>query len=222
MAIMDVDMQDPPSLLPKLITAVLTQQCDIARTRRTNRAGEPPIRSWFARKFYQTINRCSQTEIADGARDYMVLSRAVANEIKGIREYNRFFKGLSGWVGFKTEWFDYQNIQRAAGETKWNFFSLVAYALDAIISFSTAPLTAVSIGGVICAFLATLLMLVIVFRALFFGDPVAGWPSTISVILFIGGIQLICLGILGQYLAKTYLETKNRPIYIIKEESEQH
>lgn len=218
-AIMDADMQDPPDMLPVLYGAVNSGKCDIARLRRTNRRGEPRIRSLFARAFYKMMNRISHTEVVDGARDYQLMNEKVAKAILSMSEYNRFFKGISGWVGFKTEWFEYENIERVAGETKWNFFSLFRYALDGIISFSSAPLVLISGGGMLCFLIAIVMILTVAIRALFFGDPVAGWPSTICIMLFLGGIQLLSLGVVGAYLAKTYLEVKRRPLYILSEQS---
>lgn len=220
--VMDVDMQDPPSLLPKLWEAVVSGNCDIARVRRVNRKGEPYVRSWFARRFYGLANRLMDVDIVDGARDYIVMNRAAVEALLRMREFNRFFKGMAGWIGFKVAWFDYENAERAAGDTKWSFFGLVSYAVDGIAAFSTKPLVVSSIFGVMCSGLAVLLILLLVVRTLIFGDPVAGWPSMICIFLFVGGIQLLCLGILGQYVAKTYLEVKHRPIYLIREESQTH
>lgn len=227
-AIMDADLQDPPSLLPTLVEAVTSPSenmpaVDIARARRVNRAGEPPLRSLSARAFYRLMNHMTDMEIRDGARDYQVMNRKVVDAILSMHEYNRFFKGLSSWVGYQTLWFDYVNEKRAAGESKWGFGSLVRYGLDGILAFSTKPLMLAAGTGIICFTLAALLIAVIVMRTLLFGDPVSGWPSLVCIILLVGGVQLLCTGILGQYLAKTYLETKRRPLYFIKESNvDQH
>ncbi|MCD7830586.1 MAG: glycosyltransferase family 2 protein [Clostridiales bacterium] len=218
--IMDADLQDPPSLLPEMYRAVTEEGYDSVATRRVTRKGEPPIRSFFARLFYKLMNRISKTEIVDGARDYRLMNRKFVDALLSMSEYNRFSKGLFGWVGFKTKWLEFENVERVAGETKWSFLKLFKYSIDGIVAFSTVPLVISSLVGVICCLLAFFFVVFIVIRRLAFGDPVSGWASLISVILFIGGIQLLCVGILGQYLAKTYLETKNRPIYIIGESSE--
>lgn len=218
-ATMDADMQDPPSLLPDMYDILLTGEYDNVATRRKDRRGEPPVRSWFARRFYALINRISKTDIMDGARDFRLMSRPMVDAILSMKEVNRFSKGIYGWVGFRTKWISYENVDRVAGSTKWNFLKLFAYALDGIVAFSTAPLVIASVAGLLFCLLAFLLVVVIAVRTLAFGDPVAGWTSTICVIMLIGGIQLMCVGILGQYLAKTYLETKRRPIYITQEEN---
>lgn len=218
--IMDSDMQDPPEKLVEMYAEITRGDCEIVRLRRVDRHGEPPIRSFFARMFYKLINRISDTEIVDGARDYQMMTRQVSDAIVSLKEYNRFFKGISGWVGFKTKWLEYQNVERVAGETKWSFWGLFKYAMDGILAFSTAPLVMASAFGIICFVLAIALMLFIFVRAALFGDPVSGWPSTMCLILTLGAIQLLCIGILGQYLSKTYLETKRRPIYIVREETE--
>lgn len=218
--IMDADLQDPPSLLPEMYRAVTEEGYDSVATRRVTRKGEPPIRSFFARLFYKLMNRISKTEIVDGARDYRLMNRKFVDALLSMSEYNRFSKGLFGWVGFKTKWLEFENVERVAGETKWSFWKLFKYSIDGIVAFSTVPLVISSLVGVICCLLAFFFVVFIVIRRLAFGDPVSGWASLISVILFIGGVQLLCVGILGQYLAKTYLETKNRPIYIIGESSE--
>ncbi|MCD7822090.1 MAG: glycosyltransferase family 2 protein [Clostridiales bacterium] len=218
--IMDADLQDPPSLLPEMYRAVTEAGYDSVATRRVTRKGEPPIRSFFARLFYKLMNRISKTEIVDGARDYRLMNRKFVDALLSMSEYNRFSKGLFGWVGFKTKWLEFENVERVAGETKWSFWKLFKYSIDGIVAFSTVPLVISSLVGVICCLLAFFFVVFIVIRRLAFGDPVSGWASLISVILFIGGVQLLCVGILGQYLAKTYLETKNRPIYIIGESSE--
>ena len=216
-AVMDADMQDPPSLLPEMYTTLQSGEYDCVATRRVNRDGEPPIRSFFARQFYRLINRISDADIVDGARDFRLMKRQMVNAILSMQEYNRFSKGIFGWVGFKTKWLPFQNVERIAGETKWSFWKLFKYSIQGIVAFSTAPLAIASITGVLSCIIAFLMVIYIIIKTLIFGDPVGGWPSTICIILFLGGIQLFCIGILGQYLAKTYLETKQRPIYILKE-----
>ncbi len=216
-AVIDADMQDPPSLLPKMLEILHTGEYDSVATRRVNREGEPPIRSWFANKFYKLINKISDVDIVDGARDFRLMKRDMVNSIVEMGEYNRFSKGIFGWVGFRTYWLPYENIERVAGETKWNFMKLVKYAISGIIDFSEAPLNIASWFGMIMTFFAFVFLIFIVVRRVCYGDPVAGWASTISVILFMGGIQLFCLGIMGQYIAKTYAESKHRPHYIISE-----
>ena len=216
-AIMDADLQDPPDLLPEMYRAIASEGFDSVATRRGTRKGEPPIRSFFARRFYRLINKISHTEIVDGARDFRLMTRQVADAILSLKEYNRFSKGLFCWVGFRTKWISYDNLPRAAGTTKWNFWKLFLYAIDGIIGFSTAPLALASISGILFCVLAFLGVIFVFIRAAIFGDPVAGWASTACIVLFASGIQLFCVGILGQYLAKNYMETKQRPIYIIKE-----
>jgi glycosyltransferase involved in cell wall biosynthesis len=218
-ALMDADLQDPPSLLPEMYEAVAKEGYDNAGTRRVSREGEPPIRSFFARQFYRMINRLSQTEIVDGARDFRLMRRSMVDAILSMPEYNRFSKGIFGWVGFSTKWFEYKNIQRIAGTTKWSFWKLFKYSLEGIVAFSTAPLALASWMGILFCFLAFLLIIFILIRTLMYGDPVSGWPSLACLITFIGGIQLLTMGITGQYLAKTYLETKNRPVFIVREDS---
>lgn len=219
-AVMDADMQDPPSLLPQMLAILQSEAYDSVATRRANREGEPPIRSWFARKFYQIINKISDADIVDGARDFRLMKRAMVDSIVAMGEYNRFSKGIFGWVGFRTYWLSYENIERVAGETKWNFWKLFKYAIDGIINFSQVPLSIASWAGIFMTFCSFLMMLLIIVRKIVFGDPVAGWASTICVIIFIGGVQLACLGIMGQYIAKTYMETKHRPHYIISESNQ--
>lgn len=219
-ALMDADLQDPPSLLPALYRAVTAEGYDCAATCRTTRRGEPPIRSFFARLFYKIINRISDADIVDGARDYRLMRRSVVNAILSLGEYNRFSKGIFGWVGFHTKWVPYENVERVAGETKWSFWKLFLYSLEGIVAFSTAPLAIASVlGGLLC-FGAAVAIVVIVLKTLLFGDPVGGWPSMMCVLLFLGGVQLFCTGILGRYLAKTYLETKRRPVYLVRETEE--
>lgn len=216
-AIMDADLQDPPALLADMYRAVTQEGFDCAAARRTTREGEPPIRSFFARRFYHLINRLSTTEVADGARDFRLMRRCVVDAVLSLGEYNRFSKGIFGWVGFKNKWIPYQNVNRAAGESKWSFFSLLLYSIDGIVAFSTKPLAVASVSGILLCLIALLFTVYIAVRTLLYGDPVAGWPSTACIILFIGGLQLLCMGIFGQYLAKTYLETKRRPIYLVRE-----
>lgn len=214
---MDVDLQDPPHLIPEMIRCIEEEGYDSVATRRVTRKGEPPIRSFFARRFYGLINKISDADIVDGARDFRMMKKDMVNAILSMPEYNRFTKGIFGWVGFKTKWIEFENVERAAGETKWSFWKLFRYALEGIIAFSTVPLTIVSLIGVIVCIIAFLFLLFVVIRAVIFGDPVAGWPSLICVISFLSGIQLLGIGVVGMYLSKTYLETKKRPIYIKKE-----
>ena len=214
---MDVDLQDPPHLIPEMIRSIEEEGYDSVATRRVTRKGEPPIRSFFARRFYGLINKISDADIVDGARDFRMMKRDMVNAILSMPEYNRFTKGIFGWVGFKTKWIEFENVERAAGETKWSFWKLFRYALEGIIAFSTVPLAIVSLIGVIVCIIAFLFLLFVVIRATIFGDPVAGWPSLICVISFLSGIQLLGIGVVGMYLSKTYLETKKRPIYIKKE-----
>lgn len=215
--LMDADLQDPPALLPKMINAIVVEGYDSAATRRVTRKGEPLIRSFFARCFYKIINKISETEIVDGARDYRLMTRQFVNTILELSEYNRFSKGLFGWCGYNTKWIEFENVERVAGETKWSFWKLFLYSIEGIVAFSTAPLAIASITGVFFCILAFTFILIIIVRTLTFGDPVAGWPSMLCVILLLGGLQLLCIGILGEYLSKTYLETKRRPIFISKE-----
>ena len=216
-AVMDADMQDPPSLLPEMVRIIEEGGYDSVATRRENRDGEPKIRSFFARRFYKLINKISDANIVDGARDFRLMKRDMVDAIVEMSEYNRFSKGIFGWVGFRTHWLSYKNVERIAGETKWSFWKLFKYSIDGIVSFSQMPLTIASWGGVLFTLLSFVMVIVVILRKLLFGDPVAGWASTACIIMFIGGIQLLCMGIIGQYLAKTYLETKRRPHYIISE-----
>ena len=218
-AVLDADLQDPPSLLPEMLKILETGEYDSVATRRIDRRGEPPVRSWFARRFYRLINRYSDTDIVDGARDFRLMKREMADAIVAMPEYNRFSKGIYGWIGFRTYWMPYENVERVTGKTKWSFWKLFKYAIDGIISFTQAPLSIASLFGFFMTFCSFLALAFIIVRKLVFGDPVAGWASTICVIIFIGGIQLCVLGIIGQYIAKIYLETKNRPHYIIAESS---
>lgn len=219
-AVMDADMQDPPSLLPEMYQALQSGEYDSVATRRVTRKGEPPIRSFFARCFYKLINRISDADIVDGARDFRLMTRQMVDAILSMTEYNRFSKGIFGWVGFRTKWLPYENVERVAGETKWSFWKLFLYSLEGITAFSTAPLAIASIAGILLCIVALLFVCVVLVKTLAFGDAVGGWPSMMCVILFLGGVQLFCMGILGQYLAKTYLETKKRPIYIVQETNE--
>ena len=217
--LMDVDLQDPPELLPKMYNLIKEEGYDSVGTRRVTRKGEPPIRSFFARCFYKLINKMSKTEMVDGARDYRLMTRQMVNSILEMKEYNRYSKGLFSFVGYKTKWIEYENRERVAGETKWSFWKLVIYALDGIIAFSTTPLWIAAIIGLLFCLVSFIAILIIVIKTLVFGDPVGGWPSMVCIIFFVSGIQLFCVGIIGAYLSKTYLETKHRPIYIIKEEN---
>ena len=218
-AIMDADLQDPPSLLPQMVSILEDKNSDYdsVGTRRVTRKGEPPIRSFFARKFYKIINKMSKIEMVDGARDYRLMKRQVVNSILELKEYNRYSKGLFEFVGYNTKWLEFENVERVAGETKWSFWKLFLYAIEGIVAFSTAPLAIASIVGFIFCLVSFIMILVIIIKTLAFGDPTSGWPSLVCIIFFVSGIQLFCLGIIGEYLSKTYLETKKRPIYIIKE-----
>lgn len=217
--VMDVDLQDPPSLLPQMIERMETTGCDIVATYRTTRAGEPPIRSWFARRFYALMGRFSDVEMRDGARDYRIMTRRVVEAIASMPENQRFSKGLFAWVGYHTEWIGYENIERTTGETHWSFFSLFGYALDGIIAFSVAPLIFISLLGLTVFALAMLFLVFIFIRALLFGDPVAGWPSLVCIVTLLSGLQLLSMGVLGLYLSKVYSEVKRRPVYLVAEES---
>lgn len=217
-ALIDADLQDPPALIKEMYHSLKTEDYDCIATRRSDRKGEPPIRSFFAREFYKLINKISETEIVDGARDFRLMTRQMVDAILDVGEYNRFSKGIFGWVGFNTKWISYDNVERVAGETKWSFFGLFLYSLEGIIAFSTRPLYIASLFGILFCFIAFVMICFIIFKTLVFGEEVQGYASTICVIFFIGGIQLFCVGILGQYLSKTYLETKQRPLYIVKEE----
>jgi len=215
--LMDVDLQDPPHLLPEML-GYINAGYDSVATRRVSRKGEPPIRSFFARTFYKIMHKISKTDIVDGARDYRLMTRQVADAILSMGEYNRFTKGIFGWVGYETKWLEYENIERTRGETKWSFWKLFLYSLDGIMAFSTAPLAISSFFGILFCVMAFLLIIVTIVRKSLFGDPVSGWPSLVCIISLVGGVQLFCVGILGQYLSKTYMEVKKRPIYLVKEE----
>ena len=216
-AVMDVDLQDPPALLPKMLEILQTGEYDSVATRRVDRNGEPPIRSWFARQFYKLINKISDADIVDGARDFRLMRREMVDAILSMTEYNRFSKGIFGWVGFRTYWLPYENTERVAGQTKWNFWKLFSYAISGIVDFSQVPLDIASLFGILITLVSFVMLIFVIVRRLIFGDPVAGWASTICVLLFIGGVQTFCIGILGKYLGKVYLETKHRPVYILAE-----
>ncbi len=215
--LMDADLQDPPALLKQMYNAIVNEGYDSVGTRRVTRKGEPPIRSFCARIFYKIINKISNIEMVDGARDYRLMKKQVVESIISLKEYNRYSKGLFSFVGFNTKWIEYENIERVAGETKWSFWKLVKYALDGITAFSTIPLILSSIIGIIFCVIAFLAIVFIIIKTLVYGDPTTGWPSLVCIIVFVSGVQLFCMGVIGQYLSKTYLEVKNRPIYIIKE-----
>ena len=216
-AIMDADLQDPPSLLPKMLSILEdpNNDYDCVGTRRVTRKGEPPIRSLFARMFYKIINKMSKIEMVDGARDYRLMSRQMVDSILELGEYNRYSKGLFQFVGYNTKWLEYENVERVAGETKWSFWKLFLYAIEGIVAFSTAPLAISSIAGILFCIISFIMIIIIIAKTIIFGDPTAGWPSLVCIIFFVSGIQLFCTGIIGEYLSKTYLETKKRPIYII-------
>lgn len=214
---MDADLQDPPSLLPEMFSYI-EQGYDSVATRRVSRKGEPPIRSFFARMFYKIMNKISQADIVDGARDYRLMTRQVVDAILSMCEYNRFSKGIFGWVGFETKWLEYENVERVHGETKWNFWKLFLYSIEGITAFSTAPLAIASFTGMLFCIIAFVAILFIIIRTAIWGDPVGGWPSLVCIICMVSGVQLLCLGIVGQYLSKTYMEVKQRPIYLVKEE----
>ena len=219
-AIMDADLQDPPALLKQMYDILESGDYDSVATRRVTRKGEPLIRSFFARMYYKFINKISKTEIVDGARDFRLMTRKMVNSVLSLKEYNRFSKGIFSWVGYRTKWLEYKNIERAAGTTKWSFFKLFLYSLDSIVAFSTVPLSIASVFGIIFCFIAFIIIVLIIVRTLIFGDPTSGWPSMACIMFLIGGVQLLCTGIIGQYLSKTYLEVKKRPIYIVAETDE--
>lgn len=217
-AVMDADLQDPPELILKMYSLLKKDKnIDVVATRRVTRVGEPKIRSFFARIFYKFINKISNIELVDGARDYRLMRKNVISAILSLKEYNRFSKGLFGFVGFNTKWLEFENKERIAGETSWSFFSLFKYAIEGIVAFSTAPLTLSAFIGILFCMIAFIMIIVIILKTLLFGDPTSGWPSIVCILFFVSGIQLFCLGIIGEYLSKTYLETKKRPVYIIKE-----
>ena len=215
---MDADLQDPPSLLPEMVRGIEEEGFDCVATRRMTREGEPPVRSWFARRFYWVMRHFSDVALVDGARDYRMMTRQVVETILSLPEVNRFTKGIYQWVGFDTKWIAFPNVERVAGQTKWSFWKLLGYSFEGILAFSTKPLQVASILGILCCGFAFLALLFVFVRAFFFGDPVSGWPSLVCIIVFSGGLQLFFIGVLGAYLAKTYSETKHRPLYFIKEE----
>ena len=216
--IMDVDLQDPPELLPQMFEDLESGEYDCVATRRADRKGEKRIRSWFSRLFYKLMKKMTSVDIVEGARDFQMMNRQMVNAIVSMGEYNRFSKGIFGWVGFKKKWIAFENVERARGDSKWSFFKLFSYAIEGIVSFSTVPLSIAAFFGVLMCFIAFVMLIFIFVRALVFGDPTSGWPSLVCIILFIAGIQMFCLGIIGQYLAKTYMETKNRPKYLVRDE----
>ncbi|ULQ60044.1 glycosyltransferase family 2 protein [Brucepastera parasyntrophica] len=215
--ISDIDLQDPPSLIPEMIAEIITGEYDCIAARRVTRKGEPVIRSFFARQFYSVIRKLCEIDIADGARDFRIMTIQMARSLLSLKEKNRFSKGLFVWIGYKTKYLEYENIKRKSGETKWSFWKLCTYAIDGIIAFTTVPLYIAAICGILFCFISFLIIIYIIIKTLVFGDPVAGWPSTICIILMLGGIQLFSIGILGLYLSKTYIETKQRPLFIIRE-----
>ena len=221
-AIMDADMQDPPALLPDMLHCLETEDYDSVATRRVSRIGEPKIRSFFARNFYKLINKISDADVVDGARDFRLMKREMVDSIVAMCEYNRFSKGIFGWIGFKTKWLEYENVNRIAGETKWSFWGLFKYAVDGIINFSETPMSLASVLGIFLTIFSFLMVIFIIIRKEIFGDPVAGWPSLACIIIFIAGLQFLCMGIMGKYIAKTYLEVKNRPHYIVSETNKDH
>ena len=216
-ATMDVDLQDPPGLLPEMYRILKEEPYDSVATRRATRTGEPKIRSFLSETFYKFINSISKTEIVNGARDYRLMKRIMVDAVLEMSEYNRFSKGIFGWVGFRTKWLEFQNVERSAGETKWSFWKLLLYSIEGIVAFSTAPLAIASLIGMLMLFIAFIFIIFIIIKTLIFNDPTSGWPSLVCIITLIGGIQIFCTGILGQYLSKTYLETKKRPVYIVKD-----
>ena len=215
--VMDADLQDPPSLLKEMYNDIKNDGYDVVATRRVTRKGEPPIRSFFARIFYKMINKMSDVEMVDGARDYRLMTRQVVDSIISLKEYNRYSKGLFSFVGFNVKWLEYENVERVAGETKWSFWQLLRYAVEGITSFSAVPLAMVAALGIAFCLIAVIAIIFIIARTLIYGDPTSGWPSMVCIIVFVSGVQLFATGVIGQYLSKTYLEVKNRPIYIIKE-----
>lgn len=221
-AIMDADMQDPPALLPDMLHCLETEDYDSVATRRVSRIGEPKIRSFFARNFYKLINKISDADVVDGARDFRLMKREMVDSIVAMCEYNRFSKGIFGWIGFKTKWLEYENVNRIAGETKWSFWGLFKYAVDGIINFSETPMSLASGLGIFLTIFSFLMVIFIIIRKEIFGDSVAGWPSLACIIIFIAGLQFLCMGIMGKYIAKTYLEVKNRPHYIVSETNKDH
>lgn len=220
-AVLDADLQHPPALLPEMLRLLEGGEYDSVAARRTSRKGESPLRSWFSRRFYDIINKISDADLVDGVTDFRLMKRSMVDAIVAMGEYNRFSKGIFGWVGFRTKWLPYENVERVAGETKWSFWKLLLYSLQGIVGFSTAPLALASVLGLVLCVGSLVMVIYIIIKTLLFGDPVGGWPSMACMVLFLGGIQLFCMGILGQYLAKTYLETKRRPIYLLAETDEE-
>ena len=220
-AIMDADLQDPPRLLPEMYRAVTEEGYDSVATRRVTRKGEPPIRSFFARMFYRLMNKMCKTEVVDGARDFRLMTRPFVDSLLSMKEYNRFSKGLFGWVGFRTKWIEFENVERVAGETKWSFWKLLLYAIDGMVAFSTMPLSVAALIGILMCVIAAISIIFIIVRQLCFGGSAFGWPSMVCIMIFIGGVQLLCMGIMGQYLAKMYMETKKRPHFIISETNDE-
>lgn len=219
--IIDADLQDPPALIKEMYAGITEEGYDCVATRRTTRKGEPLIRSFFARCFYKIMNKISKTEIVDGARDYRMMKKKMVKAILNVSEYNRFSKGIFGWIGFKTKWLEYENVERVAGKTKWSFWKLFLYSLDGIVAFSTAPLAIASVTGLVFCLISMAAIIFTIVRQLLWGGSVSGWPSLVCIIVLIGGIQLFCIGILGQYIAKTYLETKKRPLYIVSDSEDE-
>lgn len=219
-AVMDADLQDPPEMLPEMYRKIKSGDCDCVAARRTSRSGEPVVRSFFSNCFYSLINKISDTEIVSGARDFRLMSRTMVNAVLSVSEYNRFSKGIFSWVGFKTEWLSYKNSKRSAGKTKWSFYKLLKYSISGIMDFSSVPLAIASVIGIFFCLIAFIMICVIIAKTIIWGDPVGGWPSLACIIFFVGGVQLFCLGIIGGYLSKAYLETKRRPLYIVKDQSE--
>lgn len=221
--VMDVDLQDPPELLPEMVRLITTREIDCVGTRRATREGEPKIRSFFAKMFYKLINHIGNTQMVDGARDFRLMTRQMVDAVLELTEYNRFSKGIFSWVGFETEYLSYENHERVAGQTSWSFWSLLNYSIDGIVNFSDTPLNIASFVGAFSCVGSAIAMIVIVIRTLILGDPTSGWPSLVCIILFISGLQLLCLGIIGKYIGKIFLETKKRPIYLVKEsDGERH
>lgn len=215
--IMDVDLQDPPSLLPEMVRLIEEEGYDCVATKSTSRNGYSFLRKTFTKWFYDIIGKMSKTEMVPGARDYRLMTRQMVEAVLSMKEYNRYSKGLFSFVGFKTKWIEFENKERVAGTTKWNFWKLFSYALDGIVGFSTIPLTMAAFIGVLFCLIAFIMIIVIIVKTLAFGDPTSGWPSLACIIFMVSGIQLLCLGVIGEYLAKMYLEVKQRPIYIIRE-----
>ena len=219
-ALMDVDLQDPPALLPEMYEILQEDGYDNVATKRATRTGEPRIRSFLSESFYKFVNAISKTEIVDGARDYRLMKRKMVQAVLEMSEYNRFSKGIFGWVGFRTKWLQYDNVERSAGKTKWSMWKLFKYSVEGITGFSVAPLSLASVVGVLFCLLSFIMIAVIIVRTLVWGDPVSGWPSLACIIFMVSGVQLLCTGIVGEYLSKTYLETKKRPIFILKDSSD--